>query len=203
MNNGRAMNYFSIILAACICALTFGCEKPIAEMKRAEEAIDKAKRSESALCSTAEISAAEKAYKEGLNMMDTFRYNSAKQRFEDAYSKATMVQNARCKRYPAPSFEGPAARRVRDRHTVVSGECLWYISEYSDIYGDPFQWPIIYDANRGEIDSTAHSKGHYYKEEDHIYPGQVFEIPRDSSIGEIKDARKRAGAPAPYAPPGR
>jgi len=55
-----------------------------------------------------------------------------------------------------------------DSHTVVKGECLWYIAGYPRIYDNPLQWPIIYKANRDRI-----------KHPDLIYPGQVFTIPRD------------------------
>lgn len=78
-----------------------------------------------------------------------------------------------------------------DRHTVRMGECLWWIAEYRDIYNDPFQWPVIYDANKDKITDP-----------DLIYPGQVFYIPRGGyTIQEVKEARKRAGAPRPYIPP--
>ncbi len=53
-------------------------------------------------------------------------------------------------------------------HTVVKGECLWIISGYDRIYGNPLKWPLIYKANKDRI-----------KHPDLIYPGQVFIIPRD------------------------
>jgi len=78
-----------------------------------------------------------------------------------------------------------------DRHVVKKGECLWWIAQYKDIYNDPFQWPIIYDANSNLINNP-----------DLIYPGQIFSIPRKGyTIEEVKEARKRAGAPRPYTPP--
>ena len=78
-----------------------------------------------------------------------------------------------------------------DRYTVRKGECLWWIAQYKDIYDDPFQWSIIYDANRNQIEDP-----------DLIYPGQIFSIPRGGyTIEEVKEARKRAGAPRPYTPP--
>lgn len=75
-------------------------------------------------------------------------------------------------------------------HTVVKGECLWWIAEYKQIYNDPFMWPLIYKANRDKI-----------KDPDLIYPGQVFRIPREFSLEELKISRKSAGAPRPYLPP--
>ena len=69
-------------------------------------------------------------------------------------------------------------------HIVEKGECLWWIAEFQQIYNDPFMWPLIYKANRGQI-----------KNPDLIYTGQNLEIPRSGfSIDEVKDARKQAGA---------
>ncbi len=69
-------------------------------------------------------------------------------------------------------------------HTVSEGECLWWIAEYRRIYNDPFMWPLIYKANRGQIDNP-----------DLIYPGQTFDIPRYFSLDEVQESRKEAGAP--------
>ncbi|MBI1869711.1 MAG: LysM peptidoglycan-binding domain-containing protein [Chlamydiae bacterium] len=54
------------------------------------------------------------------------------------------------------------------KHTVKKGECLWFIAGYEEIYGNPLQWPRIFQANRDKI-----------RDPDWIYPGQVFIIPRD------------------------
>ena len=75
-------------------------------------------------------------------------------------------------------------------HKVVKGECLWWIAEYKQIYNDPFMWPLIYKANRGQI-----------KNPDLIYPNQVFIIPRDFTLDELTNSRRKAGAPRPYLPP--
>ena len=72
-------------------------------------------------------------------------------------------------------------------HTVESGECLWAISEDADIYDDPFQWPLIYKANRGQI-----------KDPDLIYADQELDIPRDSSQSEINDAVHEAKTRGPW-----
>lgn len=72
-------------------------------------------------------------------------------------------------------------------HTVQTGECLWTISENADIYDDPFQWPLIYKANRGQI-----------KDPDLIYADQELDIPRDSSQGEIDDAVHEAKTRGPW-----
>ncbi len=62
-------------------------------------------------------------------------------------------------------------------HLVNRGECLWVISEYEKVYDNPFQWPLIYKANRSQI-----------RDPDLIFPGQDFKIPRDPSKGEITQA---------------
>jgi len=88
---------------------------------------------------------------------------------------------------PAPQPSVPAD----DYHVVKKGECLWWIAEYSDIYNDPFMWPMIYSANKDQI-----------KDPDLIYPDQEFRIPRSGySLDEIKEFRRSAGAPRPYTPP--
>ena len=76
---------------------------------------------------------------------------------------------------------------VSSTHTVEKGENLWGISESSDGYGDPFQWPIIYKANLDQI-----------KDPDLIYPNQTFEIPRDASQAEIESAVHEAKTRGPW-----
>lgn len=41
----------------------------------------------------------------------------------------------------------PAAQR----YSVLKGDSLWKISGKQDIYGDSFQWPLIFKANRDQI----------------------------------------------------
>jgi len=72
---------------------------------------------------------------------------------------------------PSPPLESAELDILEEKptsHTVVKGECLWYIAGYDHIYGNPLQWPLIYKANQDKI-----------KNPDLIYPGQVFVIPRD------------------------
>ena len=52
-------------------------------------------------------------------------------------------------------------------YLVVSGDNLWDIAGQDSIYGNPFQWPLIYKANSGQI-----------KDADLIFPGQYFYIPK-------------------------
>ena len=78
-----------------------------------------------------------------------------------------------------------------ESYVVKKGDCLWRIAKMKGIYNDPFLWMVIYEANKDKI-----------KNPNRIYPGQKLVIPRGGmTMDEIKDARKKAGAPKPYTPP--
>ncbi|PID55913.1 hypothetical protein CSB45_13930 [candidate division KSB3 bacterium] len=66
---------------------------------------------------------------------------------------------------------GAVPRPYPTEHVVIKGETLWWIAEYKQIYDDPFQWPIIYKANRSQI-----------KDPDLIFPDQRFVIPREPDL---------------------
>lgn len=51
---------------------------------------------------------------------------------------------------------------------IQSGECLWIIAGYEDVYSDPVKWPRIFRANMGKIEDP-----------EWIYPDTVLVIPRD------------------------
>ncbi|MBI3571782.1 MAG: LysM peptidoglycan-binding domain-containing protein [Gammaproteobacteria bacterium] len=68
-------------------------------------------------------------------------------------------------------------RRADDSYNVVRGDHLWGISGKSAIYGNPYQWPLIFKANRDKI-----------KDADLIHPGQVFAINRNASAGDVDAA---------------
>ncbi len=68
-----------------------------------------------------------------------------------------------------------------DNYTVIRGDNLWNISGKGSIYGDPYQWPLIYKANRSQI-----------KDPDLIFPGQNFAIDRNASSSEIDAAINHA-----------
>ncbi len=68
-----------------------------------------------------------------------------------------------------------------DSYTVARGDSLWGISSRSDIYGNPYQWPLIYKANRDKI-----------KDADLIYPGQQFDIDRSAGSADINAAIEHA-----------
>jgi len=80
----------------------------------------------------------------------------------------------------ASSSQG-AALAGDDSYEVIRGDNLWNISGKDNIYADPYQWPMIYKANRDKI-----------KDADLIYPGQVFDIDRNGSSADIDAAVQHA-----------
>jgi nucleoid-associated protein YgaU len=60
-------------------------------------------------------------------------------------------------------------------------DCLWNISGKIEIYGDPFQWPKIWQANQEKINNP-----------DIIFPGQVLQIPEKGPMdASVKKAARR------------
>lgn len=85
--------------------------------------------------------------------------------------------------FSALNAELEASRTVYD---VVRGDSLWKISGKSEIYGDPYQWPLIYKMNRDKIDDA-----------DLIHPGQRFDVnknPTRSDVDAAVDHAKNRGA---------
>jgi peptidoglycan hydrolase CwlO-like protein len=72
-------------------------------------------------------------------------------------------------------------------YTVVRGDHLWGIARKSEHYGNGFAWPVIYKANRDQINDP-----------DLIYPKQVFKIPNLTAEEKEKyDKARRNYKPAP------
>ncbi len=72
------------------------------------------------------------------------------------------------------------------RYIVQSGDHLWGISGQEQVYGDSYQWPVLYKRNRDDI-----------YDPDLIYPGQVLHIDREASEQQIQlaiDHAKSRGA---------
>ena len=76
---------------------------------------------------------------------------------------------------------GMMEKPADDTHVVVAGEHLWGISGYSQVYNDPYQWPLIFKRNRDQIEDA-----------DLIYPGQELKIQRDLSEEQIAQAIEHA-----------
>ena len=68
-----------------------------------------------------------------------------------------------------------------DSYEVEGGDNLWNISGKNEVYSDPYQWPLIYKANRDKIEDA-----------DLIYAGQVLEIDRSASQSDVDSAINHA-----------
>jgi nucleoid-associated protein YgaU len=191
-----------MIIAFLATGLLFiGCNKPTDELQRAESALTEARDAGALEYAPDQYKSAESKLNEGKDLMDKYRYSKARDALIEAAQRADLARQAALDAKskgvvptaPAPPAPPPVVERpaVVTSHVVVKGECLWWIAEYKKIYDDPFQWPLIYKANRDQI-----------KDPDLIYPDQVFKVPRDATLEEIKEARRSAGAPRPYLTPG-
>jgi LysM repeat protein len=123
------------------------------------------------------IKDAEKAAAECDNEKAIALANQAAQQAEDAIAQ----YNAEAERYAKEqaAMEQPAMEEAGS-YTVVAGDNLWNISGQSTVYGNPYQWPLIYKANSDQI-----------KDADLIFPGQEFSIP-SASAAEIDAAVQHA-----------
>jgi nucleoid-associated protein YgaU len=141
---------------------------------------------------------AQKTLEEAKSTYEAGDYIAARQLAEAALSKAQQAEEearrveaakkaemqARAQQF-AKEIADPGAtpRPYPTNHIVIKGETLWWIAEYKQIYDDPFQWPLIYKANRSKI-----------KDPDLIFPDQNFTIPRTPEVTDemIKEAIKFA-----------
>lgn len=81
-------------------------------------------------------------------------------------------------------------KRFPSTYTVRKGDKLRIIAGRREIYNDPYQWPLIYKANRDQI-----------RDPHMLFTGQHLVIPRNITLEEVREARKQAGALPPYDPP--
>ena len=140
---------------------------------------------------TAQMEDAQRTLEEAKRAYETGDYINAKQLAESALAKAREAeqlakqaggdQRAAQGRQIAGEIADPGAtpRPYPTNHIVIKGETLWWIAEYKQIYDDPFQWPVIYKANRSQI-----------KDPDLIFPDQNFVIPREPELTD--DMKKEA-----------
>lgn len=70
-----------------------------------------------------------------------------------------------------------AVKRASIDYTVVRGDSLWGLAGKDEIYGNPWQWPLIYKANADKI-----------KDADLLYPGQKLLIREGVSQADVDAA---------------
>lgn len=94
-----------------------------------------------------------------------------------ASQPATKPAPAKTQAKPAPApAPAPAKPTGKTSYQVMKGDNLWDIAGMQDIYGNPYEWPLIYKANSGKINDP-----------DLIFPGEQLKINQSASTMQ-KDA---------------
>jgi nucleoid-associated protein YgaU len=84
----------------------------------------------------------------------------------------------------APTAAGQKRGNETIHHVVETGESLWSIAALTQVYDDPYLWPVIYRFNRDQIVDPAQ-----------IYPEQVLQIPILVDEQARREAHSEAGRP--------
>jgi hypothetical protein len=91
---------------------------------------------------------------------------------------------------PSPVAVAPAAdKSATKKYVVKSGDSLWKISSKKGVLGDPFRWPLLFKANRDQI-----------QDPDFIEKSQDLSFKKNYSKDEIADAVKKAELTPPFEP---
>lgn len=124
------------------------------------------------------ISAAEEALAAGNDAKAIELADKARRQAENAMAQAKS-EAARLAEEGTLSAGASAGGMMAadDSYQVIRGDNLWNISGKDEIYANPYQWPLIYKANRDKINDA-----------DLIFPGQVFAIDRNASGADIDAA---------------
>ncbi|VAW92080.1 hypothetical protein MNBD_GAMMA23-887 [hydrothermal vent metagenome] len=124
------------------------------------------------------IKKAKKALKAGNDAKAIKLANKAKKQAEDAVAQK-YAELDRLK--DILGHEEVKSSAAAGGYQVVSGDNLWDISAKAEIYSNPYQWPLIYKANKDQI-----------KDADLIYPGQNLAIDQRASASDIDAAVNHA-----------
>jgi len=104
-----------------------------------------------------------------------WRISGRKAIFNDPW-KWMRIYSANRETIKDPDLIYPEQRLViprqlgRDDHLVARGEYLSKIAGYAQVYGDPFKWTKIYQANKADG---------FIQDPNLIYPEQILSIPRN------------------------
>lgn len=83
----------------------------------------------------------------------------------------------------------PADSGVKAQYVVKPGDSLWKIAAKGKVLGDPFRWPLIFKANRDQI-----------QDPDFIEARQDLSFKKNYTKEEIQDAVKKAQLTPPFEP---
>jgi hypothetical protein len=80
-------------------------------------------------------------------------------------------------------------KKTGKKYIVKKGDTLWEISGMGKIYSSNFQWPLLFKANRDQI-----------QDPDLIEVDQELDVRTDFSSSEIEEAVQKAKDTPPYRP---
>lgn len=142
------------------------------DAERARQAAEEARRANEAAMAEARRLLAEAQDYTNLNADQQRRLRDADQAIRDG--EGTRALDA-LKRLVSE------LKAARTTYTVMGGDSLWKISGKSEVYGNPYQWPLIYKANADQIEDA-----------DLIHPDQRLQITTHPRKGEVDMAVEHA-----------
>lgn len=74
-------------------------------------------------------------------------------------------------------------------YIVQKRDCLWTIAGKTRVFGDSFEWPLLFKTNRDTI-----------KDPDLIYPRQDLRVDKGYSMEDLSNAKRMASATPKYVP---
>jgi len=122
------------------------------------------------------IKKAEKALEAGDDAKAIKLANKARRQAENAV-KQKFSELKRLEHLLGEAPKPMVIQSTAGEYSVVQGDNLWDISAKSDVYGNPYYWPLIYKTNQDKI-----------KDADLIYPGQQFSIDSNIASNSMSDA---------------
>ncbi len=142
------------------------------EAQRAREAAEAEAARQAACLEEARILAEQVNGYSGLNADQQGRLDAA---------RAAMNNNEGCRARDLLSALVSELEAASMTYSVVRGDNLWNISGKSEVYGNPYMWPLIYKNNSSKINDP-----------DLIYPGQEFDINRNPASSDADAAVSHA-----------
>jgi nucleoid-associated protein YgaU len=141
---------------------------------QAKSKLDSARTSLSDPCKYGEATALAQEAGKTADMAREQAVAEKRRREEEARRKAE--EERRRREEEARRAEEERLKNFPPEYTVEPGDSLWRIAGMDRIYRSPVYWPLLYDANRDQIDHP-----------DLIYPGAVLTIPRGMSPEEMDE----------------
>ncbi|HEX7048314.1 MAG TPA: hypothetical protein VF275_12155 [Gammaproteobacteria bacterium] len=179
MKNTAYKMVFTLILSLGLVA---GCatqpEEPAGptqeelEAQRAREAAEAAARENAACMEEARVLS---------EQVNTYSNLNANQQGRLDAARAAMNNDEGCRARELLSALVSELEAASMTYSVVRGDNLWDISGKSEVYGNPYMWPLIYKNNNAKINDP-----------DLIYPDQEFEIDRNPGAAEADAAVSHA-----------